>query len=215
MKKIKLFALCLAASAFVFTGCDKDKGGDGGDNGITTITINVENGADYEADSVYMTAYKYDTLGYVADEVILARAAYNGGKISLSPTAPPANLLDNVTNINNKFDYLTISDETVKMLSNFSFIVLKDGKKIGDLDFEDSPTNSSMEGWYTYADKKVNITGEEVSEIWKEKIVFNVAFNQGWNVMRVVYREDNGYDVWDYTANNVQGLKWFFDADAQ
>ncbi|MDL2290373.1 hypothetical protein LJB95_03110 [Paludibacteraceae bacterium OttesenSCG-928-F17] len=205
MKTLKLLALLLSITVLFLTSCNKSSPGGSG-NGGYALSIRVENGESYQIDSVYAYTLRTNKNDYGR---ILDKAAYNNGRFIL--TLP--NNLDaiHLRNIMVDFDFEDsfISDTTVN-LGGASIQAYKNGKYCGYFTYEMNSDNMNSFAYIMYADKPVKIKGNIPYLEYETESRWNISFRQGWNISRFDTYMENEIWVEENSANNVQGLKWYY-----
>jgi len=200
------------ASALAFTtGCDKNKGGGGGDdpdipsgNGFV-INAKVEDGNDYndEIATVKAVMYNWDT----EEEYSAASCKYANGGFKLTlPETVSAKYLHVIDEDFDDFEG-TISDPQAKM--GFVSIEAYDDDKEYIGSFVHGDFDKSIWVQYMYFDRDVTINGYD-NEFDDE---YNCSFKKGWNIMYITYT-DSDYG-WLYSTKKPSGAnpKWYFEDD--
>ncbi|MDR0799367.1 MAG: hypothetical protein LBN18_06385, partial [Dysgonamonadaceae bacterium] len=128
MKKTFNWFICLAITTFIFVACHHDDD-EGGNSSVQTVSGEIEMGANYAIDSVYVKLSKVGKM-QIGDGIV-ARSAYKNGSFTLNL---PENLNDwFLYSINDEEipNNITISDKTVKVADFSELQAYKDGEHIG------------------------------------------------------------------------------------
>jgi hypothetical protein len=211
MAFVSLFAVVAICS------CDEneDENGDGNGNGLVgnTITVNVENGGEYdvEIDSVkanitISVTEKYDsktnTYYYTKEIYTLTTAAYNNGKFTLSlPETVSDDLLDDDL-IFEDYDKLpegVIASDSELKGAPVMIEAYHNGKIVGVCYYTNEDKN--WVGYLIYADRNFSLIGSRTEEdggAYK----WNVHLKKGWNM---VYEKQNQKEL---TTTAPAGMKW-------
>jgi hypothetical protein len=224
----------LLAAATLFCACDKDEDEKEKEDNIATSTIpageyiiNVENGDDYDFDTV-----KLVIIGHDGNDVYeVCSVPYAKGKFTLD--LPETVLNQYLEKIENGFMYFVDLPDGIK-ISNPS---VKIGRTMGLLAHKWEPDISGYHvsviyhrigngewlpflngvGWLLYANGDATVTGsgegEEMEDCQKTSVNFNFKVNlkKGWNI---VCLKVTGKLTREYTTQTSADAVWGFLAPA-
>ena len=228
MKTIGFLIVALICASVLFTNCKKDKD-DFTYSSVTAVNAKVEGGSKYDFDKVLGVMYYGN---YYDDELVVNEGNYTNGGFSFSlPDNVDAEclyrLLDGFSDFPGK---LNVSDNFALM--NFIEIeAFTSGQYMGDFEyatyeFNQSTTGvsySASMGMYCYVDRNVTVKGKgSETETYEGitttmKLVMDVAFKKGWNIMYMTIAgketKTSASGTITFTTKRPAGMKWYFEDD--
>lgn len=206
MKKAILFFVFLALTVFFFTSCNKK------DQNPYVINVDVENGSEYDADSIIIKIYPAHE--FYGQNMIIARKAYNNGKFSFTlPDTLEEKYLEKPASrigMSEKHDYIKISDPEARLSSFVNMEAYKEGKYwgvISPIPVDDSEDNSFARYWY--ADRPFTLNAKSITPFF-DTIVCNVTFKKGWNIVLITGNDKGEHSKTNIISDVPKDLKWTY-----
>lgn len=211
--------LCLCAGV-VLMSCNKDDDDDVPPANMVEgnqITAVVENGSSYDQVVDVVKALidfdeDYDGSNYWWIGQTVASGNYTNGGFTLNlPATVDDQYLYNATDY---FEGAKISDAGLK-IGDIVFQGYKSGDPVDEFRYYYGNENTSIDGWYIYADRdatiKLSDTYTENSYTYND--LYSISVKQGWNLLYDIYTSSGNTRTWEVTSAVQSGLKWYYGSD--
>ncbi|MFV0471225.1 MAG: hypothetical protein ACK5L7_04215 [Paludibacteraceae bacterium] len=176
MKKFNLFFISLLALIVTFSSCKKDDDPTG-NNSKVSGTIQDGSSLNSPSDSVYV--YLEDD----GSDVPFAKSALNSGSFNINLETPSSSQLYSLSD--GLGSSITASDKSANgVVANFTLSSSGEVASLyyGKYSFSSTSENiSATVATYIYCDRSLTLKGTETDE--DGKIVFDVKFGKGWNIL--------------------------------